>query len=237
VRNSYTPTGICRKTLISALLLALALPAAATNGYFSHGYGTRSKAMAGTGVSLSLDTLAPATNPAGLTGVDEQIDVGISYFSPDRGYEVTGAASGACMSAQQCTFGVGPEDKRSDKDFFLIPHFGIARKLDENTTIGVAVYGNGGMNTRYVDGSATVGAPMGTVPPGTRFTLPGTFGDGTAGVDLMQLFIAPTWARKFDNGVSIGISPISGDAVVRSARHGQFRAVFGGAGQSDRQQP
>ena len=222
MRNSYTPTGICRKTLISALLLALALPAAATNGYFSHGYGTRSKAMAGTGVSLSLDTLAPATNPAGLTGVAEQIDVGISYFSPDRGYEVTGAASGACMSAQQCTFGIGPEDKRSDKDFFLIPHFGIARKLDENTTIGVAVYGNGGMNTRYVDGSATVGAPMGTVPPGTRFTLPGTFGDGTAGVDLMQLFIAPTWARKFDNGVSIGISPILAMQLFEARGMGNF---------------
>ncbi|HWS27271.1 MAG TPA: hypothetical protein VN259_11975, partial [Xanthomonadales bacterium] len=69
---------IYKKALTSALLLALALPAAATNGYFSHGYGTRSKAMAGTGVSLSLDTLAPATNPAGLTGVADQIDLGIS---------------------------------------------------------------------------------------------------------------------------------------------------------------
>ena len=52
------------------------------------------------------------------------------------------------------------------------------------------VYGNGGMNTRYVGGSATVGAPMGTVPP-NAFTLPGTFGSGTAGVDLIQLFVAP----------------------------------------------
>ena len=213
---------VLRTALTSALLLALALPAAATNGYFAHGYGTRSKAMGGTGVSQSLDTLAPATNPAGLTGVDEQIDLGISYFAPDRGYDVTGAASGACMSAQQCTFGVGPESRRSDKDFFLIPHFGIARKFGDDATIGLAVYGNGGMNTRYVGGSATVGAPMGPVPPGTRFTLPGTFGDGTAGVDLMQLFLAPTYARKFDNGVSIGISPILAMQLFEARGLGSF---------------
>jgi long-chain fatty acid transport protein len=206
--NSYTPGSIVIRVLPAALLLVLAGPVAATNGYFAHGYGTKSKAMGGTGVSLSLDTLAPATNPAGLTGVDEQIDLGIAYFSPDRGYDVTGAATGACLSPQQCTFGVGPDSRRSDRDYFLIPHFGIARKWSDDVTVGIAVYGNGGMNTRYVGGSATVGAPMGTVPPGTAFTLPGTFGSGTAGVDLIQLFVAPTYARRLENGVSIGISPI-----------------------------
>lgn len=222
MRNSHTPTSIFRNALTASVLLALALPAAATNGYFSHGYGTRSKAMAGTGVSQSLDALAPATNPAALTGVDDQIDIGLEYFAPSRGYDVDGAATGACLSAQQCTFGIGPGSVDSDKDFFLIPHFGISRKLDDNTTVGVAVYGNGGMNTRYVDGSATVGAPVGTVPPGTRFTLPGTFGDGTAGVDMMQLFVAPTWARKFDNGVSIGVSPILAMQLFESRGLGNF---------------
>ena len=86
------------RALTLALAMALAFPAAATNGYFAHGYGTRSKAMAGTGVAQSLDTLAPATNPAGLAGVGEQVDVGAGRFSPDRGYEVSGAATGACLS-------------------------------------------------------------------------------------------------------------------------------------------
>jgi long-chain fatty acid transport protein len=211
-----------KRAVPMALLLALTFPAMATNGYFAHGYGTRSKAMGGTGVSQSLDALAPATNPAGLTGVADQIDLGISYFSPDRGYDVTGAPSGACLSPQQCTFGIGPDDRRSDKDYFLIPNFGIARKFGDDASIGLAVYGNGGMNTRYVGGSATVGAPVGNVPPGTAFTLPGTFGDGTAGVDLIQLFVAPTYARRLDNGVSIGFSPIFAMQLFEARGLGSF---------------
>lgn len=201
-----------RKLHITAILAALSLlgsgSAFASNGYFSHGYGTQSKAMAGTGVARSLDTLAPATNPAGLLGVEDGIDAGLGWFSPDRGYDVTGGPSGACLSAQQCTFGVGPASLRSDKDNFLIPHFGWKRALGESSAIGVAVYGNGGMNTRYVGGSATFGVPMGSVPPGIGVSMPGTFGNGTAGVDLMQLFIAPTYAHAFGKASSFGISPI-----------------------------
>lgn len=212
------------RVIVAAIALSLALPAAATNGYFAHGYGTQSKAMGGTGVALSLDTLAPATNPAALMGVEDGMDLGIGWFSPDRGYDVTGAASGACMSAQQCTFGVGPGALRSDKDFFLIPHFGWSRKLGDDAAIGVALYGNGGMNSRYVGGSATFGAPMGTVPPGTPVTMPGTFGNGTAGVDLMQLFIAPTYARSFGNGASLGISPIIAAQSFEARGLGNFAA-------------
>ncbi len=53
----------------STAMIALAIvPAAAnaTNGYFAHGYGVRSKAMAGTGVAFSQDAVAAAINPAGL---------------------------------------------------------------------------------------------------------------------------------------------------------------------------
>ncbi len=40
--------------------------ALATNGYFSHGWGTKSKAMAGVAAALPQDTLVSATNPAGM---------------------------------------------------------------------------------------------------------------------------------------------------------------------------
>ena len=197
----------------------------ATNGYFSHGFGPQSKAMAGTGVALSLDSLAPAVNPAGLRAVGDRKDLGIGYFAPDRGYDVTGGPTGACMNAQQCTFAVGPESLRSDKKFFLIPHFGYSRRLSENSVFGVAVYGNGGMNSRYVGGSATVGVPMGTVPPGISMTLPGTFGAGTAGVDLMQLFIAPTYAFGFGDGASFGISPVIAAQMFEARGLSNFSAL------------
>lgn len=222
MRNKTRFTSFTVQLLAVAVGSALASPAFATNGYFAHGYGTQSKAMGGTGVALSLDSLAPATNPAALMGLDDRIDFGLAYFSPDRGYEVTGGPSGACLSAMQCTFGVGPQRLRSDKDFFLIPHFGISRRLGDDAAIGVSVYGNGGMNTRYVGGSATFGVPLGTVPPGVAFTLPGTFGNGTTGVDLIQLFVAPTYARRFGNGVSVGVSPIIAMQLFEARGLGNF---------------
>ena len=48
---------------VFAMALA-AVPALATNGYFAHAYGTPYVGMAGAGVALPLNTIAPATNPA-----------------------------------------------------------------------------------------------------------------------------------------------------------------------------
>lgn len=201
----------CTRSMLRAALVAIcaggSLPAMATNGYFSHGYGATSKAMAGVGAAMPVDTLASAVNPAGLIQVGDRIDVGLAYFSPDRGYSVSGQPSGACLSAQQCTFGVGPESLESDAGLFLIPHFGYSRRVGEDAVIGIAVYGNGGMNTRSVGGSATFGAPMQTVPPGVPVTMQGTFGDGTAGVDLAEIFVTPSYARRI-GGLSLGIAPV-----------------------------
>ncbi|TJY59829.1 hypothetical protein E4T66_11630 [Sinimarinibacterium sp. CAU 1509] len=194
--------------LLAGLALAAAVPAHATNGYFSHGYGTQSKAMAGTGVALSLDALAPATNPAAIAFTGDRNDIGLGLFSPVRSYEVSGQPSGACASQTQCTFGIGPQSIESDAEYFPIPHLGLTRKIDEHSAWGMAIYGNGGMNTRYKGGTATFGAPTPPVPPGSSVTAPGTFGDGTAGVDLIQLFIATTYAREFAPGASWGIAPI-----------------------------
>ena len=45
------------------------------------------------------------------------------------------------------------------------------------------------------------------MPPFTG-TFPGTFGDGTAGVDLFQIFFNVSIAHKFSEDISVGISPI-----------------------------
>jgi hypothetical protein len=65
-------------------VLALFLPASAgaTNGYFSHGYGTLYKGLAGAGSALHLSTLAPATNPASMVWVGHRYDVGVAVFNP-----------------------------------------------------------------------------------------------------------------------------------------------------------
>ncbi len=173
-----------------AVALCLAAPATsfATNGYFSHGYGTKSKGMAGTGVALPQDSLASATNPAGNVWVGDRVDLGLAFFSPDRSYTVTGAPSGA-----PGTFGLAPGSYDSANELFLIPSFGWNTMIGNDAAFGVALYGNGGMNIEWSD-----------VP------FPGTFaggafgGDDTAGVDLMQLFINLNFSQKLSDRASWG---------------------------------
>lgn len=186
--------------------LGVAGVANATNGYFAHGYGTTSKGLAGAGVALSQDSLAAATNPAGMVTLGDRIDLGAALFSPRRKYSVTGDASEQCQvpgNPLTCSFSIGPQSIDSDNNYFLIPHFGWNKMLDDRSSIGISIYGNGGMNTEYKGGTATVS------PDGNNFfDVPGTYADGTTGVDLMQLFIAPTYARKINDTASWGVTPI-----------------------------
>jgi long-chain fatty acid transport protein len=82
VKNTFT-------SLISALLLiAVSGSAFATNGYFTHGVGTDSKGMAGTGIGSNADmgAIMAASNPALAVFTGNQWEVGLSIFSPMRSY-------------------------------------------------------------------------------------------------------------------------------------------------------
>ncbi|MCP4430980.1 MAG: hypothetical protein GY806_08395, partial [Gammaproteobacteria bacterium] len=76
---------------------------------------------------------------------------------------------------------------------------------DNESSIGLSIYGNGGMNTEYKGGSAILGPNPNT---GTNFEVPGTFGNGKTGVDLAQLFISTTYSQKISESASWGISGI-----------------------------
>lgn len=170
--------------LALAVSVAIAPTAAnATNGYFAHGYGTKTKGMAGAGVALPQDAMAAATNPAGMVWVGQRYDLGAALFSPRREYTVTGNPS------PPPAFGLQPGTVQSDSDYFLVPHFAANWMLTPDSSFGVAVYGNGGMNTDY-PGSANGGM--------------GTYYGGPTGVDLAQLFITPTYSRKINDHASWG---------------------------------
>lgn len=155
----------------------------ATNGYFAHGYGSKSKALAGTGVALALDALSPATNPAHTALVDDRFDLNLAIFSPSpRGYTAGAPAGG---------FPLAPVSSESDSNYFLIPAMAYRRKIDDHSAWGVAMYGNGGMNTNY--------------PPNAGGG-PGVFGAGQAGVNLEQLFINASYARKLSDKSAWGVS-------------------------------
>lgn len=102
----------------------------ATNGYFAHGYGTKNSAMGGAGVANPQDSMAAATNPAGMVFVGSRFDVGYGAFAPHRDYVISGNGFPALDS-----------DQASDIDFFIVPHMGFNYTLSPSSSFGVSVYG------------------------------------------------------------------------------------------------
>jgi long-chain fatty acid transport protein len=154
-------------------ITALAAAAAhATDGYFDYGYGVQAKGVGGAAVAFPQDALAIAANPAGIAFLENRLDVGLTYFQPDR-------------SASLGPYHFDGNDTRQ----FYIPEVGYKHSLSTDVDFGIAVYGNGGLNTGYDK------------------PIPG-FGTTPAGVSLTQVFITPTFSYKLNENNAIGISPI-----------------------------
>ena len=67
--------------------------------------------------------------------------------------------------------------------------------MDDKNSLGISIYGNGGMNTDYDE--RTFG------------------GSSPTGVDLIQLFIAPTYARNIYATMQSALPPFSHTRVLR----------------------
>ncbi len=185
------------KALVGVLAVAgLAMPgiASATNGYFSHGYGMTAKGMGGASTAMAKDAMGGANNPASMAFVGDRLDVGVDWFSPERSAKREGAAFANFSSD-------------SDSTNFFVPEFGYNMMLGEKMSLGITIYGNGGMNTDYQSTSAkTACDPVGG---GNLFCdKMGGGSGGKVGVNLEQLIVAPTFAYKVNASNSIGVSPL-----------------------------
>ncbi|MCK5360945.1 MAG: outer membrane protein transport protein, partial [Gammaproteobacteria bacterium] len=198
-----------KHVLVLAVAATMALPGAAmaTNGYFGHGYGVKSKGMAGAGVAMPLDAMDATTNPANMVNVGSRIDAGVTWFSPRRSYTVDQV--GPFLGPQTGAFSLIPGTFESDNENFLIPNFAWNHMIDDVSSIGITLAGNGGMNSEYPNVVAP-GAPT------------GTYYAGTAGVDLMQLATMVTYARKVNDKVSLGVSGIFAFARFKATGVGSF---------------
>jgi len=198
----------------------------ATNGYFSHGYGAKEKGMAGAGVAKGDSSISSGNNPANLLQVGDSMDFGVSFFNPVRSYTVAGGPAmpaGSpifntpnfeCGDADQngpsgipaptcmAPFSHIPGTVDSQSEWFLVPSFGYSSRIDEQSVWGISVYGNGGMNTDYEDGSAR----MLSQQTYTLEDMTGAYGAGHAGVNLMQLFVNTSYAYQVNKAVGIGAS-------------------------------
>ena len=192
------------RRLLAALAAAAPLLAHATDGYFSHGYGMRSKGMGGASIAVTGSAFGAANNPATMAFSGNTFEAGLDLFSPWRSAERSGAPAVAGLN--------GSAD--SGSNYFPIPELAYNRMLNPNMSWGLTLYGNGGMNTDYPGGQLS--SPGGCGPatgPGTGFNpAPGPYnllcGNGRLGVDLSQLIVAPSFAWKLAPDHSIGIAPL-----------------------------
>lgn len=158
--------------------------AAATDGYFSVGYGTVNKGLAGAGIAFYQGSLING-NPAGNVFLGTKYQLGVNFFNPNRKYTVTGNPSG-----MEGTFGLMPGTIESDSKLFLMPSAGANWMVSDNSSISAALFGNGGMNTDYP--TATFYDPM----------------SETTGVNLAQMYGNITYSQKLGEKHSIGVTGV-----------------------------
>ncbi len=169
-----------------ALLFTATTAARATEGYFLGGYGATQASLSGAGVANPTDAMSMTLNPAGLVDIDQQFQFGLSLFAPWRGYDASGTAF------------VAPGDHGSNIPLFVIPNIAYSQPIDATSAWGVALYGNGGLNTYYR--SVT---NFGSVCPGAN----GVFCAGATGTNLNQAFIEAAYSKSY-GGFSFGVAPV-----------------------------
>lgn len=157
--------------------MAIAPAAYATNGMAPTGVGQIHKAMGGAATANPQNTMSQGSNPATGAFVDDGFDVGAEIFAPSREADF-GAALGGVYDGNH-------------KKAFLVPEVGYKRTLANGLSLGVAVYGNGGMNSDYKPSFPNPNAPPGTTE---------------AGINFAQVFISPTISKKINDKHSVGLS-------------------------------
>ncbi len=199
--------------LATAALLA-PFAARATDGYFSHGYGMKAMGMGGASIASTDDTFGGANNPAQMVWVGNRMDIGMSYFGPDRSATRSGGQYAPMMDGS-----VG-----SNSNVFFLPEFGFNHMYRPDLSFGVTVYANGGMNTNYPQGNFTCATPAGHPYAGNALC-----GTGSLGVDLEQLIVAPTASWRFASNQSIGISPLLAEQRFKADGLGAFSNISSNA--------
>lgn len=198
------------KIAIAFLSFFVAPLSYATNGLSSHGYGAVNKGLGGAGVAWSQDSLAAATNPAGMNSVGNKLDFGAEFFSSHRAYSVEGGPTGP---PPEGAFYLREGGHHSRHESFIIPNFGYNTVLADGSTLGVSVYMSGN-NTDYSSD---------------------TYSGGDAGIDLSQMFVAPTYAWRLNKNHAFGVSPILAYQTFEFSGVSQFAASSSnGDGMSDR---
>lgn len=196
---------LSKKIILPAAVSAalFSLNSYATQGTMPHGYGVKSEGMGGVVTALPQDAIAGASNPAGMLSVGERIDGGLAFLKVDNGVDFNDVNA----------------DGTADGDLYIIPQFGINHLLDEASSIGVSVVGNG-VGTQY-DSDENIG---GLQAPGSEFQqIVSTFSyahslnaNHTLGVGVMAIY----QTLQIDGTASIGLQEGKDSAYGAGLRFG-----------------
>ena len=170
-----------KRSIKLAVVAALALGATsafATNGTSLIGYGAKSRAMGGTGVSNFQGAESGFNNPALISNIEgTQVSIGGTYFAPDVTFESKSPA-----------VPVAPGSHSSDASASMIPAVSMATKVNDNFSWGLALYGVGGMGVDYRNDAGMGGA-------------------AAANDNLLLMRFSVPFAYNI-SGFSIGLSPV-----------------------------
>lgn len=122
-----------RTTAIAAALSCAFGSAFATNGYFAHGYGVKSKGLSGASTAVADNGFAGANNPALAAWEGDRFSIGLDFFAPQRETSNTGG-SGAST--------------KSEGSLYYVPELDYNHAISEQIGVGVTVYANG-LGTDY----------------------------------------------------------------------------------------
>ncbi len=220
-------------TVLATVMLTLSAGSAyATNGYFTHGTGTKNKGMAGAGLAMPGDTISMANNPAAAVFTTGRLDAGAALFSPLRSY----SSSPSLANGNGGAFTIGPNDLDSSREYFVVPHIAYSWALGTDSAFALAFYGRGGMNTEWDGGTASFDPTGQGAAPGT---FDGTYGGdlagqgATAGVDLSQAFFDITYARKAGDNFAWGaalVVAVQSFSAKGVGTFGSFTETFAASG-------
>ncbi len=132
------------RTAAAAAAIALAAPAAATNGMRMIGFGPAQNGMGGAAVAAPSDSAAVVSNPAGLSAVAPRVDAAVQAFMPDVKYTATYTPNGTNLFTA---------DQSSERPTDWLPTIGGVYRLSPDLTLAVALLGTAGMGVDYPAGA------------------------------------------------------------------------------------
>src|SRR5512139_3270676 len=171
-------TNVSLRIAAVAAALAVAAPAAATNGMRMIGFGPVQNGMGGAATAAPSDSAAVVSNPAGLTGVAPRVDAALQAFMPDVKYTATYTPDGTNLFNA---------DQSSERPTDWLPTLGAVFRVNDQLTLAVAALGTNGMGVDYpaganaLFGAATMSSYMnGRVAPAVAYKINDQFSVGLA---------------------------------------------------------